>query len=513
MAGRLKLIVALLFVFSLLSGTGLFAQTRRLVVVNPGDAELRAAAARLRMCPEQVQNIRQLLEEAANLLPETTSRSAGLGSLLFRYYRPAAEDTVVDLVEVLGSKARQATSSQDYQRLTSSALDLIAALERYNPTLASNLEDQWPPDPSPQPATTALSSPGSSPLDYARHRQLFRMAQRNPEEALRQLTSAQPAFQYSTGSALINSLVEKGLDAEARRIADQLLASPVNDLSLQLQSNFGFGQFAQTVLQQFPDYRDKMLRAIAAMYQGLALPGEAPTQPYQLPNGQNMQVTRADQFLLGSIMILNNDQQFATKLAELSPAISEKMRSAGGYSALFRYNQRQYRETRRTLLETPDDQLESKFGNAPTMDLLQSATGACSEFPEKAEKMFDIALVKIQAETDLTKAVDGFDNLSRNCARCMGLLPDKWMSAGKELLAKARQKEQESPVPVVPGSGIAGLGHPYPSRSLSARLEPLLLAFKADTDFSGALQDLRAIEDKSKRHQYVMRVAQYLGNR
>ncbi len=87
MAGRLKLIVAVLFVFSLLPGTGLLAQTRRLVVVKPGDAELRAVAARLRMCPEQVHNIRQLLEEAANLLPETTSRSAGLGYLLFHWSR------------------------------------------------------------------------------------------------------------------------------------------------------------------------------------------------------------------------------------------------------------------------------------------------------------------------------------------------------------------------------------------------------------------------------------------
>jgi len=39
------------------------------------------------------------------------------------------------------------------------------------------------------------------------------------------------------------------------------------------------------------------------------------------------------------------------------------------------------------------------------------------------------------------------------------------------------------------------------------------LCFKADTDFAGAMQDGRAIGDKSKRYEFLMRIAQYLGNR
>ncbi len=69
----MKLIVAGLSVFSILSTASLLGQIRRVLVVKPGDAELRRTAAHLRMCPEQVQNIRQLLDEASDLLPESGS--------------------------------------------------------------------------------------------------------------------------------------------------------------------------------------------------------------------------------------------------------------------------------------------------------------------------------------------------------------------------------------------------------------------------------------------------------
>ncbi len=160
MAGRLKLIVALLSASCLVFSAAVFAQSRRLIVVKPNDAELRRTASHMQMCPERVQAIRQLLDEAAELLPETNGGGGNFGFLLFRFNRPKAEETVVNLVEELAGKGREAASRQDYMRLTGAANELIRSLERINPTLAEKLEDQWPPDPLPQ---GPQAQPGSSP--------------------------------------------------------------------------------------------------------------------------------------------------------------------------------------------------------------------------------------------------------------------------------------------------------------------------------------------------------------
>jgi len=503
MTERAKLIVVLVSIVFLLSNTALLAQSRRVVVVKPSEAELRRTAARLRTCPEQVQNIRQVLSEAAELLPDSVSGPGNFTYQLFRFNRPQAEETVAKLVEQFASRARQTSNHLEYQRLRTQAFEMIESVQRYNPTLAAQLEDQFPENQF-QESTPGLQDPRG---DFFAQQEILRLARRDPEEALRRLSTLEPSAAYMARSALANALFDKGMETEARRLVDQTLSAPLGPMSPANATQLA--QFARSAFELFPDYADRIQGAIATAYQSLVQAGDSASRPFTLPNGQTIQVNQADQFLVSQIMSMNSDQQFAAGLVELSPNISEKVRSAGGYSAFFRFNQRQWRQSQQKLAAMPDDQLESKFQDSSATDLARSASQACYEFPEKAEKIFDLALRKLQAETEPLRAVNDFQNLSTGCARCLGELPEKWLSAGRELLEKVRQKEQE----MFAGSTNAGLAGPPARMRGSSRLESLLLAFKAQTDFAGAMQDARAIEDKSARFEVLMRIAQHLGNR
>ena len=104
---------------------------------------------------------------------------------------------------------------------------------------------------------------------------------------------------------------------------------------------------------------------------------------------------------------------------------------------------------------------------------------------------------------------------SMNCAQCLGLLPDKWLSAGKSLLEKAREAEEDAAATTPEAAMAPGIvmARRSSSGSRAFDLETILTAFKAQSDFPGAMQDIRAIEDKAKRCQALNRVIQRLGNR
>jgi len=512
MASRLQLLVAFCLTLSLFPSPALLCQDRRVVVVKPGDADLRREAARLRMCPEQLKNLRQALDEAVELLPEAGGMAGqmSIGHFLFRFDRTHAEETTIRLTQELGNKARQASTSGDYTRLTSVALQLISALQRTNPSLAARLEEQWPEDP------TGGAPQGSGRVNTLARQRFFQTAQNHPEEALRQLSSVEPESQYGARATLLRSLVDKDMEPEARRLIEQTLSVPLESISQMTAQQYG--EFGRTVLEQYPEYSEQIYRGLASVYQGLSQSGiGAQNQSTTtLPNGQVLKLSSADQFILNLAMMTGDfDQQFATRLAELSPAISQRMQAAGGYRGLFNYNSKQMRQAQRKLLETPDEQLESSLQDSTSsMDLLRTAGQLCYEAPEKAERIFDLMLKRIQGQSDLRQAINEFQNGSSSCARCLGLLPDKWFSAGKALLDKARQQEQESAPVLNTVDGRVELGHPRAMvPTLSAGLEASLIAFKADTDFAGAMQEIRAIEDKSRRYQILFRVVQRLGNR
>ncbi len=510
MATRLRLLVAFCLTLSLLLSPALRCQDRRVIVVKPGEADLRREASRLRMCPEQLKNLRQALDEAVDLLPEA-GRMGGqmsLGYFLFRFDRTHAEDTTIKLIQELGNKARQASTPEDYARLTSTALQLTSVLQRTNPTLAAKLEEQWPEDP------TGGAPHGSGQVDNLARQRFFQDVQNHPEEALRQLSSVDPESQYGARATLLRSLVDKDMEPEARRLIEQTLSAPPASIS-QMNAQ-QYGEFGRTVLEQFPEYSDQIYRGLASVYQGLVQSGTGAQSQFTLSNGQVLKVSSADQFILNLAMMTGNfDQQFATRLAELSPAISQRMQAAGGYRGLFGYDTRQMRQSRRKLLETPDDQLESSLQDSTSpMELVRTAGQLCSDAPEKAERIFDLMLKRIQEQPELSQAINDFQAGSMTCARCLGLLPDKWFSAGKALLDKARQQEQESPPALSSVDGRVRPGYPRSMMpTLSAGLEAILIGFKADTDFAGAMQDIRAIEDKSRRYQVLIRLVQRLGNR
>jgi len=510
MANRLQLLVAFCLALSLFPSPALHSQDRRVVVVKPGDADLRREAARLRMCPEQLKNLRQALDEAVELLPEAgpIAGQMSIGYMLFRFDRTHAEETTIRLTQELGNKARQASTPADYARLSSVALQLTSALQRTNPTLAARLEEQWPQDP------TGGALPGPGQVDILARQRFFQTAQNHPEEALRQLSSVDPQSQYGARASLLRSLVDKDMEPEARRLIEQTLSVPLESISQMTAQQYG--EFGRTVLEQFPEYSDQIYRGLASVYQGLAQSGTEAQNQFPLPNGQVLKVNSADQFILNlAMMTANFDQQFATRVAELSPTISQQMQASGGYRGLFGYNSKQMRQAQRKLLETPEDQLESSLQDSTSpMELMRTAGQLCFEAPEKAERIFDLMLKRIQGQSDLRQAISEFQNGSATCARCLGLLPDKWFSAGKALLDKARQQEQESAPALTTVDGRAAPGHPRAMMpTLSAGLEGTLIAFKADTDFAGAMQDIRAIEDKSRRYQMLFRVVQRLGNR
>jgi hypothetical protein len=76
MRGRLPILFVFCLLLSLFAGVLVTSQDRRVIVVAPGDAELKREAARLRICPDDLRNIRQVLAEIAELLPAAVEAGA-----------------------------------------------------------------------------------------------------------------------------------------------------------------------------------------------------------------------------------------------------------------------------------------------------------------------------------------------------------------------------------------------------------------------------------------------------
>jgi len=79
-----------------------------------------------------------------------------------------------------------------------------------------------------------------------------------------------------------------------------------------------------------------------------------------------------------------------------------------------------------------------------------------------------------------------------------------------------REAEEDAAAPTMPEAAMAPgivMARRSSSGSRTFELETILTAFKAQSDFPGAMQDIRAIEDKTKRCQVLNRVIQQLGNR
>jgi hypothetical protein len=491
------------FVFCLLPfvfvSAVLCSQDRRVIVVNPRDADLKREAARLRMCPDDLRNIRQVLSEMAERLPEAVEAGArsGVGHYLFRFNRAAAEETALELLRELAERAANSDDPQGYARLTSAARDLLSAMDWTNPALAAKLEEEWPEGP-PE------GLPGV-PAGAFSTQQYLRSARRNPEQVLEQLASVTPQNQLAARSLLLDALIEKGMEPQARQLVEETLsAAPMITQSHVHQ----YVNFVRTAALHFPDYSEQIYSSYAALYQRLLQWGGSERQ-FRFPNGQTMNVSLADHFLANGAVFMNFDPQLALKIAELSPVIRQKMNSEGGYRALFFHRNRP--AERQKLLEIDDNELQSSITDGKSaIELLQVYYPLCQNFPEKAERFYELAL-KAAMEEALPQALQNFAVLSSNCAQCLGLLPEKWFVEGRHLLAKARMNERDEKPASAPG-GYGSVPR-SPTFQSAHHLEMLLIAFRAQTDFSAAMQEVQAIDDKIRRFDALTWIIQRLGNR
>jgi len=482
--------------------TDLVGQNRRLVVVNPSEKELLKEANRLRISPERLKDVRVALNEVIQLLPETAEGGPFmLGRQLVRFESRQAPELISALYEKLLAQAEQETLPGRLNALRVSAFDLTSALRKKDPELADRLERRWPE----AGAQGAAADPRG--IDPVAQRAMFENMRKNPEEVMSQLPQAETAgTNFGLRGALLRQLWSQGKQDAARQLLEETLAiSP----SSSLQRDMGYGQFIRMAMSTFPDARDQLFSAVSAWYSDLAQTGGADSE-FRLPSGDVLNVSRADFALLSQLTGFHQfHPEFAERLAGISPTLQAKMKAAGGLSGMFRWETPARNELRRSIAESTGPQLDAAVaGISNPQDLSMALSDICNgEDPEKAEKVFDLILQRIQTETNPTTAAQQMMNLGQECIPCVGALPDGWFRFGKELVRNLSEMEQQGQ----PAEQPMGTGHPRFYNGLSSHLEGFLLAKKARTDFSEVMDEVRAMTDKNRRVRALMQIVQDLG--
>ncbi|GEM_PF-3336087 len=508
MRGLTLRLVLLCLTVSWLSFPSLVAQNPRLIVVKTDGDELRRETRRLRTCPATLKNIRDALQEAIDLAPEVAViRPTGLGNHIVRFGQGDAEETIVALVKQLEAKARCAATGHEYSSLSHSGLDLITALDRISPETAADLEDQWPSSPF-------AAQPCSNTLHPFATRKLFRSIVSDPGQLLAQLNTYEKGSpDYQARGDLLYHLMEHGKENAAGQLARDTVGNPAA-----FKEPLAFSQFAGKAITIFPELSEQVLAVLSKWYGTKGQSGGEEPAEFTIRTGERMKLTMADRELLRALQLTGRgNPEIALKIADLSPALRDQIRAAGGLNTFVNPDAGKPLFTQRGVRRFSPEQLQAKVNEAKDLaEIARLAENFCDEAPAKAEQVFAGALRRVLAETDGKKAAGDFTIIGRQCSSCLGELPDSWTQAGRALLDKAEQAWREVSQMATLRGGMtpseAGIGIGNRSwRGVALGLRQFLIGQKARGDFQGAMEEAKAVEDKSLRFDLLVAIVTGLG--
>lgn len=316
-----------------------FAQGRVTVETPNNDRELKFAARRLRVPPENLKTARALLNEAIQLVrtldrlpPQSLS---SLGYAIVRIDRAKAPALLEELYTALLQRALRPSTPQEYSEATSSVSMVLNAMSQFDPDGALQRLEQWPS----APAGTSAGPPGQGFnreqwMASQRSNLIGNLARQNPERALSLLGSAD---QGTTG------LMARG------NLARQLAESGQRDRGLQIirDSIQSFRQaptLDERQMQEFVNllgqtgffYPEAAKEAASAFAQRLQDPrtvGLSRRTQLQTDRGQ-IELDPGESAAMDFVRRLSNRPEAATEFLAQVPQLKAKLDSVGGLDAV-----------------------------------------------------------------------------------------------------------------------------------------------------------------------------------
>ncbi len=153
-----------------------------------------------------------------------------------------------------------------------------------------------------------------------------------------------------------------------------------------------------------------------------------------------MKLTMVDRELLSVLRLTGRgNPEIALKIADLSPALRDQIRAAGGLNTFVNPDAGKPLFARRSVRRYLPEELQAKANEAKDLAEIARLVGdVCDEAPAKAEQVFAGALRRVLAETDGKKAGDDFCFIGRQCTSYLGELPVSWVQAGTKPARQSR---------------------------------------------------------------------------
>lgn len=331
-----RLICVLLF--SLFTYDG-FAQGRVTVETPNDDRELKFAARRLRVPPENLKKARALLPETLQLA-RTLEHLApqGLSSLAYAIVRiePAKAPTLLhELYTSLLQHAVMPSTPQEYWEATSSVSMVLNAMAELDPEGALQRLEQWP---SPPPGTV----PGPPNRAFNREQWLAsqkanlvsQLARRNPERALSMAGTADPqTINLMARGNLARELAEagqrdRGLQLIRESIGSFRQAPQMDDRQVQ--------EFMNMMGQTGHFFPEAVKEAASAFAQRLQDPRSvALTRRTQLQTDRGqIELDPNESVALDFARRMSNRPEALTEFLAQFPALRAKLDGLGGLDAV-----------------------------------------------------------------------------------------------------------------------------------------------------------------------------------
>ncbi|RPI27674.1 MAG: hypothetical protein EHM61_07730, partial [Acidobacteria bacterium] len=312
--------VVLLTGFFLASALG---QQPRLQVVESGDRELRRTAYRMRLCPEELKNARQALQEAHKLAASVVWEIwlGEIGQLWIVLDRERAGTELRGLIEELRDLAEQSQDPNEYQHVTNSAHSLLSALREVDAAAVEEYVAAWPGPSGPEGAANRPQI-----LEQMQKEQVNWLAQRDPDRALERLRAMEGENpDVFTRSNLVNQMYHAGREEEAGALFNETLKitpTLLNDRT----AGSAIGQLVQQAALFFPDRLPEVLGYLAAVPE--ELPGD---QPRDFLFGENrVSLSQKEGLILDVARYLTGRPDAIAQLVQLAPGIREKLQPIGG---------------------------------------------------------------------------------------------------------------------------------------------------------------------------------------
>ena len=202
-----------------------FAEKPGVVIANSPSKELKRSAHRLRIPVEQLKNAREVLEEAADLIPRIDPYPVEQLSYLLQtceqVNRPKAKPMLESFLRQLRSQAADCPSFACYARVTSTAVGLMQSKFDYEKTL-QQLRD-WP---KPKDTFAEAAGPFLDNMEIQVKRgAMFQLTNSDPEKALElysEMAGADPNG-ISASAQIAQALMSTGKSEEARTLIDQTI--------------------------------------------------------------------------------------------------------------------------------------------------------------------------------------------------------------------------------------------------------------------------------------------------